>query len=61
MVADQDRPNHIHVFDMYKDTDAYKAHLESAHFKKYKTTTQPTVTSLNLVPMTMIALGSKPK
>ena len=61
MVADQDQPNHIHVFEMYKDTDAYKAHLESMHFKKYKSTNQPMVTSLNLVPMTPIALGSKLK
>jgi quinol monooxygenase YgiN len=61
MVADKDNPSRIHVFEMYADTDAYKAHLEAAHFKKYKTTTQSMVTSLNLVPTTPIMLGAKTK
>ena len=31
------------VFEMYADVDAYKAHLETAHFKKYKAITQSEV------------------
>src|SRR6516225_11122389 len=39
-VVDEEKPAHIFVFEMYADVDAYKAHLETAHFKKYKATTQ---------------------
>src|SRR5436190_8109887 len=34
-VADKDNPAHVFVFEMYADIDAYMAHLETAHFKKY--------------------------
>jgi quinol monooxygenase YgiN len=58
-VADKNNPSHIRVFEMYRDIDAYKQHLESAHFKKYKAATQEMVKSLNLVPMNPIILGAK--
>ena len=58
-VADKNHPSHIRVFEMYRDIDAYKAHLESANFKKYKAATQAVVKSLNLVPMNTIILGAK--
>jgi quinol monooxygenase YgiN len=58
-VADKNNPSHIRVFEMYADIDAYKAHLESAHFKKYKAATEAMVKSLNLVPINPIVLGSK--
>jgi quinol monooxygenase YgiN len=40
---------------------AYKAHLETAHFKKYKGTTQDTVKSLTLRETVPILLAVKPK
>jgi quinol monooxygenase YgiN len=58
-VADKDNPAHILVFEMYADTDAYKAHLETAHFKKYKVATQDMVKSLKLRETIPILLGSK--
>ena len=39
--------------------DAYMAHLESAHFKKYKATTKKIVKSLTLNQATPIMLGQK--
>ena len=45
----QDSPTHIRVFEIYRDTAAYKSHLETAHFKKYKATTEKMVRSLKLV------------
>jgi quinol monooxygenase YgiN len=57
--ADKNNPSHIRVFELYTDIDAYKAHLETAHFKKYKAATEAMVKSLNLVPMTPIILGAK--
>jgi quinol monooxygenase YgiN len=58
-VADKDNPAHVFVFEMYADIDAYKAHLETAHFKKYKVTTQDMVKSLKLRDTVPILLGAK--
>ena len=44
---------------MYADIEAYKAHLETAHFKKYKVTTQDIVKSLKLRETVPIQLGAK--
>ena len=58
-VSEKDNPTHVRVFEIYKDTDAYRSHLESAHFKKYKATTDKMVKSLKLVQTTPIMLGAK--
>jgi quinol monooxygenase YgiN len=60
-VSEQDSPTHIRVFEIYRDTDAYKSHLETAHFKKYKASTERMVRSLKLVRTSPIVLGAKPK
>ena len=59
-VTDKENPAHIFVFEMYADVDAYKAHLETAHFKKYKATTQNMVRSRQLRDTVPILLGAKP-
>jgi quinol monooxygenase YgiN len=58
-VSEQDRPTHVRVFEIYRDTAAYKSHLETAHFKKYKATTERMVRSLKLVRTSPIALGAR--
>jgi len=58
-VADKKDPTHILVFEIYADEEAYKLHLESAHFKKYKAATQGMVKSLKLVETEPILLGAK--
>jgi quinol monooxygenase YgiN len=60
-VADKENPSLVFVFEIYADVDAYKAHLETAHFKKYKSTTQDMVKSLKLRDTVPILLGTKPK
>jgi len=60
-VSQKDNPAHIIVFEMYTDADAYKAHLETPHFKKYKAKTQDMVKSLKLVETVPIILSAKPK
>src|SRR5208337_4359286 len=35
-VSEKDNPARVKVFEVYLDTDAYRSHLESGHFKKYK-------------------------
>ncbi|MEZ0131090.1 putative quinol monooxygenase [Flavobacterium sp. LBUM151] len=44
----------IRILEMYKDNDAYQAHLKTPHFQKYKTTTIKMVKSLKLVDMDTI-------
>lgn len=60
-VADKDNPAHVFVFEIYADVEAYKAHLETAHFKKYKLATNDMVKSLKLRDTMPILLGAKPK
>jgi quinol monooxygenase YgiN len=60
-VADKENPSHVFVFEMYADVDAYESHLETAHFKKYKTTTQDMVKALKLRDTVPISLGAKAK
>jgi quinol monooxygenase YgiN len=60
-VSDKENPAHVFVFEMYADVAAYKAHLETAHFKKYKATTQDMVKSLTLRDTVPILLAAKPK
>ena len=60
-VADGENPSLVFVFEIYADVDAYKAHLETAHFKKYKSTTQDMVKSLKLRDTVPILLGAKTK
>src|SRR4051812_37975986 len=45
-VADKNAPNHITILEIYADTAAYKLHIETAHFKKYKETVKDMVKSL---------------
>jgi quinol monooxygenase YgiN len=58
-VAVKGRPDQIRIFEMYADTAAYEAHLQTPHFKKYKTSTQNMVKSLVLVETDPILLGAK--
>jgi quinol monooxygenase YgiN len=58
-VAEKDNPTHIRVFEAYASMDAYRAHLQAEHFKKYKETTETMVRSLRLVRTIPLTLGSK--
>ncbi len=48
-VAEKEHPTHITILEIYADTIAYKAHLQTPHFIKYKTGTKDMVKSLELV------------
>lgn len=60
-VSDNENPAHVFVFEIYADAEAYKAHLETDHFKKYKSATNDMVKSLKLRDTVPILLGAKPK
>jgi len=58
-VAEKANPTHIHVFEVYTDAAAYKAHLEASHFKTYKAVTEKMVRSLKLIEVLPVALETK--
>jgi len=60
-VSDQDHPARVRVFEIYADADAYKTHLETPHFKKFRATTETMVTSRTLINAVPIALSDKAK
>lgn len=60
-VSVKDHPARIRILEIYADAAAYKAHLETPHFKKYKTLTEGMVKSLNLIETDSILLGAKAK
>jgi quinol monooxygenase YgiN len=45
-MSDKNDPASITVLEIYADVDAYNAHIETPHFKKYKSTTMSMVKSL---------------
>ena len=59
-VSEKDNPARVRVFEIYRDLDAYRSHLETAHFKKYKATVEQMVRSLKLIQTTPIAFAAKP-
>jgi quinol monooxygenase YgiN len=58
-VSPKDNPNHITVFEIYRDREAYLAHLQAPHFLKYKATVEKMVKSLKLIPVEPVMLGAK--
>ncbi len=60
-VAEKDNPTHITILEIYADTNAYKAHLQTPHFIKYKTGTKEMVKSLELAEATPLIPGMKIK
>nr|AOS95266.1 antibiotic biosynthesis monooxygenase [uncultured bacterium] len=58
-VALKDRPNQVRLFEVYAGTAAYQAHLQSAHFLRYKSQTALMVRSLKLIETEPVLLGAK--
>src|SRR4051794_23795795 len=52
-------PTQIRIFETYANAAAYQAHLQTAHFKKYKAQTERMVKTLKLLETEPILLGSK--
>jgi quinol monooxygenase YgiN len=60
-VSERDNPARIRIFEVYANEEAYRAHLETPHFLKYKGGTQQMVRSLSLVETDPVMLGAKSK
>lgn len=60
-VAEKSNPTHFTILEIYANEDAYKAHLLTPHFIKYKTGTKEMVKSLELVETVPLVPGMKIK
>jgi len=60
-VAEKNNPTHITILEIYADTAAYKTHLQTPHFIKYKTGTKEMVRSLELIETIPLVPGMKIK
>jgi len=60
-VAEKNNPTHITILEIYADTVAYKAHLLTPHFIKYKNGSKEMVKSLELVETIPLVPGMKIK
>ena len=60
-VSEKEHPSHITILEIYANTDAYKAHLLTPHFLKYKNGTKEMVQSLELVETVPLVPGMKIK
>ena len=58
-VADKKDLSHITILEIYADTAAYKLHIETAHFKKYKETVKDMVKALELIDVNLIGAAKK--
>ena len=55
-MSEKDNPSHITIMEIYASVDAYKAHIATPHFQKYKVGTEHMVKSLELVEVDPICL-----
>jgi quinol monooxygenase YgiN len=53
-VSEKMKPTHVTIFETYADSGAYKAHLATPHFQKYKTGTMAMVKNLDLIESSRI-------
>jgi 4-carboxymuconolactone decarboxylase len=60
-VAEKENPTHFTILEIYADTTAYKAHIQTPHFLKYKNGTKNMVKSLELVEVDPLVPGMKIK
>jgi quinol monooxygenase YgiN len=58
-VAEKGKPNSLRFFEIYASEEAYRAHIESLHFKKYVAITQPMILSRKLIETQPVQLSAK--
>ena len=60
-VTEKNKPTHITILEIYADTIAYKSHVQTPHFIKYKNGTKDMVKSLELIETNPLVPGMKIK
>lgn len=56
-MEDKSKPGMIRIVEIYRDAEAYAAHIASAHFRRYKSGTLHMVEELRLLDHTALAPG----
>ena len=60
-VSEKEKPNHITILEIYADSLAYQAHIQTKHFLKYKLSTKDMIESLELIETNPLIPGMKMK
>ena len=60
-VAEKNKPTRIMILEIYADENAYKKHIQTSHFLKYKNGTKGMVKSLELIETLPLVPGMKIK
>ena len=60
-VAEKENPAKLRFFEMYADEAAFRSHIDSPHFKKFRATTQDMVVSRKLIETVPVQLSEKKK
>ena len=60
-VAEKKNPSSITILEIYENEEAYKKHIQTPHFLKYKNGTKDMVLSLELVEQQPLIPGMKLK
>jgi len=60
-VSENDKPTHITILEIYASEEAYKSHIKTPHFLKYKQGTASMVKSLDLAEGLPLVPGMKIK
>jgi quinol monooxygenase YgiN len=58
-VSIKDSPSSLRFFEIYANEAAYRAHIESPHFKKYVETTKKMILSRKLIETEPVQLSAK--
>lgn len=59
--AKKEQPNQITILEIYTDQEAYKSHIQTPHFQKYKQGTLKMVQELELIDCNPLIPGLKIK
>jgi quinol monooxygenase YgiN len=60
-IQDKNNPNKITILETYASVPAYQSHIQTEHFKKYKTTVADMVKELELTDVIPILIQIKQK
>lgn len=60
-VAEKENPSKLRFFEMYTDEAAFKAHIDSPHFRKFRATARDMVVSRKLIETVPVQLSDKKK
>jgi quinol monooxygenase YgiN len=58
-VSEKENPGRVIVFEIYRDEDAYKTHVQTPHFKKFRETTDNMIKSRKLIDTVPLSLAAK--